>query len=151
MDYSHSKKFLLPFLLFLFSSQLAPLLFPFSGNSATIKGRVLDLYGQPIAGAVVEIKELGLKVSCDEQGNFILKNLPPGKYKIIFSHPYFMPGLLTLEVKAGEGRWVEFGLKAKTAKLLTLREEVTVVAQADSVIDVSLPSHRTIIPQSVLT
>jgi len=151
MDYTYSRKFYLFLFVFLVFFQLSRPIFPSSGNSATIKGRVLDLYGQPIAGAVVEIKELGLKVSCDEQGNFILKNLPPGKYKIIFSHPYFMPGLLTLEVKAGEGRWVEFGLKAKTPKLLTLREEVTVVAQADSVIDVSLPSHRTIIPQSVLT
>ncbi|RLE00598.1 MAG: hypothetical protein DRI99_08555, partial [Candidatus Aminicenantes bacterium] len=73
MDYSHSKKFLLPFLLFLFSSQLAPLLFPFSGNSATIKGWVLDLYGRPLAGAVLEIKGLGLKDSCGEQGNLMFK------------------------------------------------------------------------------
>ncbi|MCP2619833.1 TonB-dependent receptor [Candidatus Aminicenantes bacterium AC-334-K16] len=136
-------------LLFIFTLLIPSFLFP--GNSATIKGRVLDLYGQPIAGALVEIKELNLKVRSDEQGIFVLENLAPGKYKIIFSHPHFMPGLLTLDIKAGEGRWVEFGLKAKTPKLLTLREEVTVVAKADSVIDVSLPSHRTIIPQTVLS
>src|SRR5206468_6848329 len=47
----------------------------------SVTGRVVDTAGHPIAGAIVEVTELGRTVTTASDGNFRLA-IPPGRYTV---------------------------------------------------------------------
>ena len=49
-------------------------------NTQTLKGRIVDTEGNPIAGAVVNVAEESRIVLSDENGYFSLKNANRGRY-----------------------------------------------------------------------
>ena len=56
--------------------------FVYAGTDGTVRGRVIDETGQPMASAQVFIKELGKGTMADLDGNYILLNIPVGKYDV---------------------------------------------------------------------
>jgi len=67
-------------------------------NEHVVRGRLVDLKGQPAVGAKVRIVEWGTKyplgkiepwneVSTDDKGRFLLRGLEDRKYRVEFSHP----------------------------------------------------------------
>ncbi len=65
--------------------------------SGSIRGVVYDKdFGIPIAAAQVTAVETGQKVMTSEQGNFVLSEVPPGKYTLVFSKDGYIR-----QVKAG--------------------------------------------------
>ncbi|MFA5405619.1 MAG: TonB-dependent receptor [Ignavibacteria bacterium] len=64
----------------------------FSQEKGEINGRVIDIANQqPILGAVVEILELKLKTGTDDNGYFILSDIPVGIYSVQFSSIGYKP------------------------------------------------------------
>lgn len=126
-------------------------LFSYSQTKGVIKGRVSDEEGKPLADVRVEISVTSIATQTLPDGTFILQDLPPEKYLLVFTHPDYEPFTLEVVVSEEPGKMVEITLSPKNPMLLTVKEEITVTAEADSIIDINLPSHRTILPSSVLT
>jgi len=121
--------------------------FSFTNN---IKGRVTNEDGDPIPEVKVEVAEHGLVTVTGKNGIFTLGELPLGKYQLIFTHPDYQPGILEVNVTEKPPELLQGYLSVKNPTLLNIKEEITVTAEADSVIDVSLPSHRNILPRKML-
>ncbi len=121
----------------------------FSLGKIEVKGRVIDHEGKPLEGVMVKVLDTSITTETQSDGTFILEGLDQEKVFIMFSHPdYFVHSIEVIPQKAKQ--MIEVSLAAKNLMLLTIKEEITVTAEADSIIDVALPSHRTILPSSVL-
>ena len=136
------------FSIFLF---LSLAFFGFSVYSGTVKGRVLDAEGKPLANVKVEVLDSAISTQTEPNGIFVLENLKKEKLLVMFTHPDFVTRTVQVVVEKSPGQMIEISLTAKNPILMTIKEEISVTAEADSIIDVNLPSHRTILPSSVLT
>ena len=125
--------------------------FGFSVSPGTVKGRVLDDDGKPLGNVKVEVVDTTISTQTEPNGIFVLENLKKEKLLVMFSHPDFITRTIHMVVEKSPGQIIEISLRAKNPILMTIKEEITVTAEADSIIDVNLPSHRTILPSSVLT
>ncbi len=124
--------------------------FSYAKPKATIRGRVSDQEGRPLAEIKVEVIGTPIATETLSNGTFALEDPAPGKYTVLFTHPDYI--LVSLEITVSEkpGKLIEVVLAPKNPMLLIIKEEITVTAEADSILDVSLPSHRTILPSSVI-
>jgi iron complex outermembrane receptor protein len=107
--------------------------------------------GKPLTGIKVEISEIPSTTQTLSDGSFVFENIPPGVYRVIFTHPDYLADSATVDLREKTSKFIQVTLAARNPILLTIKEEITVTAEADSIIDISLPSHRTILPSSVLT
>ena len=57
--------------------------FSYAGTDGTIRGKVTDEETIELPGATVYIPELGIGAAADPQGNFIILNIPVGKYDVV--------------------------------------------------------------------
>ena len=124
--------------------------FGFSLSPGTVKGRVLDDEGKPLANVKVEVLDTTISTQTKSNGIFVLENLKKKNLLVMFSHPDYVSRTIQVVMEKSPGQMIEISLKAKNPILMTIKEEITVTAEADSIIDVNLPSHRTILPSSVL-
>jgi hypothetical protein len=59
----------------------------YSQDNGEINGRIIDkLSQQPLQGAVIEVIQLKLKTGSDDDGYFVLTNIPSGIYSVKFSY-----------------------------------------------------------------
>jgi len=130
---------------------LTSTIFIFSYSSGTVKGRVLDDEGKPLANVKVEVTDTAISTHTQRNGIFVLENVKSEKLFVTFSHPDYITRTVQLAVEKSPGQMFEISLRAKNPILMTIKEKITVTAEADSIIDINLPSHRTILPSSVLT
>jgi len=123
----------------------------YAQTKQNIRGRVSDQDGKPLANVKVEVFDTSIITKTLSDGTFVLEGLELGKYQLKFTHSKYVPEIFDVTVGEKPGKLIKVILPAKNPILLIIKEEITVTAQADSIIDVSLPSHRTILPSSVLT
>ena len=85
------------FLIFLF-----PILF--YAQTGSISGKVIDrLTGEAIIGVIARIELTSLNAITDTIGNFEIKDVPIGKYNLIFTNYFHQEDTLkSIEIKAGE-------------------------------------------------
>lgn len=121
-----------------------------ASSAGIIKGRVSSTDGKPLADVRVTVKDESIEAMTDQDGTFQLEDLEPDIYLLWFSHPDYQPQRLEVRIQEKLTAMVQVSLTAKNPMFLTIKEEITVTAEADSIIDISLPSHRTILPSSVL-
>ena len=124
--------------------------FGFSTTRGILKGRVLNEEGRPLANVKVEVVDLSISTQTRDDGIFVLEDMIQEKLYLVFSHPDYISQSVEVSVERSSGQMIEVSLTPKNPILMTIKEEITVTAEADSIIDVSLPSHRTILPNSVL-
>lgn len=133
---------------------LLPLMFAvlvFSNPGESIKVRILDQDGNPIESVHVVVINTSITADSQSDGTLVLENLFGERIILLFTHTDFVPFSKEINLLVETGKVIDVVLTAKNPILLTLKEEVTVTAEADSIIDVNLPSHRTILPSSVLS
>ncbi len=123
----------------------------FSDEKGQLTGRVSNHEGSPLEGVKVEVLDSSVSTKTNADGTFSLKNLKRKKVFLLFSHPDYVPQSIEVDTHQKGVQVVVVSLTPKNRMLLTIKEEITVTAEADSIIDVALPSHRTILPGSVLT
>jgi outer membrane receptor protein involved in Fe transport len=116
------KRFVLLFLLSLISLQLA-----FAGNTGKIYGVVTDKNsGEPLPGVNVFIKESSMGASTDLNGEFIILNIPPGKYDIECAYVgYRTITMQGVAVQSDQTTTLEFQIIEET---MELGEDIVVVA-----------------------
>lgn len=133
---------------------LLPLMFAvlvFSNPGESIKVRILDQDGNPIESVHVVVSNTSITADSQSDGTLVLENLFGERIILLFTHTDFVPFSKEINLLVETGKVIDVVLTAKNPILSTLKEEVTVTAEADSIIDVNLPSHRTILPSSVLS
>lgn len=133
---------------------LLPLMFAvlvFSNPGESIKVRILDQDGNPIESVHVVVINTSITADSQSDGTLVLENLFGERIILLFTHTDFVPFSKEINLLVKTGKVIDVVLIAKNPILSTLKEEVTVTAEADSIIDVNLPSHRTILPSSVLS
>lgn len=123
----------------------------FSNPGESIKVRILDQDGNPIESVHVVVINTSITADSQSDGTLVLENLFGERIILLFTHTDFVPFSKEINLLVETGKVIDVVLTAKNPILLTLKEEVTVTAEADSIIDVNLPSHRTILPSSVLS
>ena len=62
---------------------ISPFTFIFAGTDGTIRGRVTDEESMGLPGATIYLPELGIGAAADPEGNFIILNIPVGKYDVV--------------------------------------------------------------------
>ena len=92
------------------------------GGSVTGQVSLLD-DGGPVHGAVVFIVGPGLVTLSDEQGAFVIENVPIGTHEILAQREHLTAVRTVVDVIAGESTSVQFVLR-----LSPVHEEVTVTS-----------------------
>ena len=69
-----------------------------TAQSAKIKGSVTTTNNTPLSGATIELSQTTLGTTTDENGNFILSNIPSGNYRLILSYVGFKTKYVDLSV-----------------------------------------------------
>lgn len=103
-------KHLLPIIFLLFSCIAF-------GQNSSLKGTVTTTDKQAAASVNVFIEPLKLSTPTDENGDYILLNIKPGKYVVSFSHVGLETQEKTITLEAGKTTELSFSLK-QTAKQL---------------------------------
>jgi hypothetical protein len=87
----------------------------FNHNVGIIKGKVLNKQDNaPIGSAVITVKNSNIKVLADDvTGEYLIRNIPPGKYEIQISHPGYNNQTHIVFVKAKNIRKENFYLSDK--------------------------------------
>ncbi len=98
-----------------------------AASTGSITGKVIakDL-NTPLPGANVILKGTSLGAATDKDGNFIISNVPSGKYVVRVSYIGYESQSLSVEVKENEIIKLNFSLSPQSIE----GEEVTVTAQA---------------------
>src|SRR5436190_5960875 len=91
---------------------------------ASIRGRVTDGKGMPLANASLQLLGTGKGTMADSQGDFVITGIVPGTYKLQVSAVGFEIETKEVTVKENEGTTINFQLKEKSTPL----EEVLVTA-----------------------
>ena len=94
---------------------LAPALLAAQGG--TIRGRVADAAGAPLARALIAAEGAGLRATSDEQGRYEIRGVPAGSYTLRARLLGYVPQ--TARVTVGEGATVQqdFALAAQAISL----------------------------------
>ncbi len=88
----------------------------------TVTGRVVDVSGQPVASAIIEVTDLGRSVTTTEAGEFRIA-LAPGRYMLAVRREGFAPAVREIAVTPGQAP-LEIVLTPSALRL----EPVTVTA-----------------------
>ena len=92
------------FYLFLFS-----ILLP--GTDGTIRGRVLNMKGEPLPGAQIFIQELGIGTIADIEGNYFLLNVNVGQYDVTVAMiGYATQEITGVDVIMDQTIWLNFSM-----------------------------------------
>jgi len=113
---------------FLFFLILMSVNFLLAGNTGKIVGIVLDKNsGEPLIGVNVIIKETALGASSDENGEFFILNIPPGKYTVECSYVGYQTIVMkNVRIMSDQTTTLNFKLAEQT---MELGEQIEVIAE----------------------
>ena len=91
------------------------------GQSATLRGSVVDSTGRPIPGALLSVDGTQGLASTDGQGSFLLANLPPGSRVVRVRAVGWKPIAFEIELEAGVERTGKIAMEQAVVQLPDLR------------------------------
>ena len=104
--------------------------FIFPGTDGTIRGRVTDEKGEGLPGTQVYIPNTSYGTMTDGDGNYILLNIPVGKYDIIFAMiGYKQQNTKNVSVVMDQTQWLNVKLQVESIS----GEEIIVEAERNLV------------------
>jgi TonB-dependent receptor len=113
------------FTLFLLLFALIPGML-FAAGNGTIKGVVKDaVTGDPLPGAAVLVKEKFLGTYTDQNGDYVLNNVPAGSNAVTVTYLGYKEMVMTVDVVAGQTVTIDIQMEVLTTQV----EEVVVTAQ----------------------
>jgi len=117
-------------------------------QGTTIKGRVVDEEGKPVAAVAVTIEELSKQTLTDEEGLFRFDNLPfrPLTLIVISSDRYYTGQKTTVDLSAGAPVTVDIQLTQREK----LRTSVVVTGTRTEHLVVDAPVRTDLIPESFI-
>ncbi|NUN07783.1 MAG: TonB-dependent receptor [Ignavibacteriaceae bacterium] len=98
------------FLLFLivFNSDLLP------QSRALLKGKITDESKDPLIGANIILRGTGLGASSDFDGQYVIRNIKPGKYRLEVTFVGYEKFITDVELKPSENKELNIKLKSTT-------------------------------------
>ncbi len=110
-----------------------------AGTTGKISGRVTDATtGEGLPFAVVRIKGTQMGAYTDDQGYYVILNVPPGKYDIIVSYTGYQPGYVK-DVVVEVDRTIEVNIALKPT---TVVAETIVVEAREKLIRPDVPESK---------
>lgn len=82
------------------------------GKAGDVCGVITDLFGQPLAGAAVQTVDGTQRSTSDTDGNYCLRNLPPGSAQVSITLRGFHEHRSTIAVQEGMNTAADFALTA---------------------------------------
>ncbi len=100
-------------------------------NFGRISGKVVESEsGDPIMGANIIVEGIDLGAASDQEGNYLIAQIPPGKYNVRCQYIGYTPVVVkNITVTSNRIAFVNFELSPKTLDM----EEVVVTAQRDEI------------------
>ena len=96
------------------------------GTDGTIRGKVTDIEGVPMAGANIYIPSIGIGAAADADGNYIILNIPVDDYDVIVQMMgYKKQTIKEVRVMMDQTVWLNFTLEEETVE----GEEVVVLGE----------------------
>jgi len=85
--------------------------FIWAGTDGTIRGQIIDDDGEPVIGAQIVIKEKGIGTMADVEGNYILLNIPVGKYELTVQMIGYQTQIVdNVSVTMDQTTWLNFNM-----------------------------------------
>ena len=84
---------------FCISLLLSFMIFGISLFAGTVKGRVLDDQGKPLANVKVEVLDTPISTQTEPDGIFLLEDMDKEKMFLTFSHPDYISRTIQVEVE----------------------------------------------------
>ncbi len=81
-----------------------------AAQGGTIRGRVADSTGAPLARATVSIEALGARATTDDQGNYELRDVPAGTHTVRARLLGYVPQMARVSVAEGQPARQDFAL-----------------------------------------
>jgi hypothetical protein len=75
---------------------------PSWAHSETVQGKVADLDGKPIIGAIVSLEEIKLSNLTDQGGKYRIENVPPGLYTLKVTAESYATQTSRIEIQTGQ-------------------------------------------------
>ena len=95
-----------------------------AGTDGTIRGKVTDIDGAPLAGAKIYVPDIGTGAAADLDGNYIILNIPVGEYDVAAQMMGYEKQRITgVNVVMDQTVWLNFKLPVDNVDL----EEVVIV------------------------
>jgi hypothetical protein len=90
-----------------------------NAQTTSLSGKIVDQKnGEELIGATVRIANSSLGAAADVNGQYLIKNIPPGTYTIEFSLVgYVTKSLKNITIAAGESKVVSVEMQASTKEL----------------------------------
>ena len=111
-----------------------------SDNSGTVRGSVLDPSGAVVANATVEIQNpvshFTQTVHTDNQGAFLIPNVPFNSYHLVISNSGFQPAVQDIEVHSSVPNVLKINLQ-----LSSTATTVDVVSSAGDLVETDSTAH----------
>ena len=118
----------------------------FAGTDGTIRGRVADEEGIALPGAQVLIKELSIGAVADLNGDYIILNIPVGKYDVTVMMMGYQRQIISgVVVQMDQSVWLNFKLPIESQ----VGEEVTVLAERPMVEKTSTSKKVTVDSEAI--
>jgi outer membrane receptor protein involved in Fe transport len=95
----------------------------------SLRGRVADTTGTPLASAQVTLVELSRAAVTDSRGTFVFADVPPGRYTVVARRVGYRPVSRTIAVVAGDRTTLDLRLPLVIGDL----EPVVVTATRDAI------------------
>lgn len=70
----------------------------------TLAGKISSITNEPLTGATIQIPDFNCSTIANKQGEYILKNLPEGNIKMIFSFIGYKTVIETVKIVKGENK-----------------------------------------------
>ncbi len=96
-------------------------------QTGKIKGTITDIKNEPLLGVNVILLGTSLGAATNQEGKYVIKNIPTGEYKIKASFVGYNPEIKKIKIYAGKTVEVNFQLKEKSFNI----GGITVTAKAD--------------------
>ena len=104
--------------------------FVFPHSPGTVKGRVLDDEGNPLANVKVEVLDSPIHTQTETNGVFVLENVKKRQLLVMFTHPDYVTRTVQWDLEKRAGQVFEIVLNAKNPILMTVKIFCTVLPKA---------------------
>ncbi|HKW39818.1 MAG TPA: TonB-dependent receptor [Gemmatimonadales bacterium] len=98
------------------------------GGGGTLRGRVADTTGAPLARVSVSVDAIGLRTTTNDQGNYELQGVPAGTHTVRARVLGYLPQSVQVTVSTGRETRQDFGMRLQPISLAPI--DVTVGSRA---------------------
>ena len=117
--------------------------FVFSGTEGQIRGRIMNVEGEPLIGAQIFIEKLGIGAVADTDGNYILINVPVGTYDVQASMISYSTAIVAgVHVIMDNTVWLNFSMEVEA-----IEGEIIRVSAEKALVDKGATSKKVTIGQ----